>query len=206
MSHSPEVEATIAEVLRGNRDAFRRLVEAYALPLRSYLASQIYRIDDVDDLAQEVFIAAYRKLHTFKPEEDFATWLRGIARNEVLMYFRSTARRESALDRFREEVARVAQADLDHVASGDRTEVIERLLLCIAQLPERLRRVVRAGLSGDTVATLAGELQTTTGAVYNLHYRAKRMLRACLEQRAGVWTRIWPTCWSSGWGAGLKDK
>jgi RNA polymerase sigma-70 factor (ECF subfamily) len=185
MSRPSGVDAAIAEVLRGNRDAFRRLVEAYALPLRSYLASQIYRTDDVDDLAQEVFIAAYRSLNKFRPGEDFAAWLRGIARNEVLMYFRSTARRESALDRFREEVARATQADLDAAAAGDRTEVIEGLLWCIAQLPERLRRVVRAGLNGDKVATLAAELQTTAGAVYNLHYRANRMLRACLEQRAG---------------------
>ena len=96
MSQPPEVTAAIAEVLQGNRDAFRRLVEAYALPLRSYLASQIYRIDDVDDLAQEVFIAAYRTLHKFHAEQDFAAWLRGIARNEVLMYFRRRSRREAS--------------------------------------------------------------------------------------------------------------
>jgi RNA polymerase sigma-70 factor (ECF subfamily) len=185
MRQPPEVAAAIAEVLEGNRAAFRRLVETYALPLRSYLASQVYRIDDVDDLAQEVFLAAYRTLHKFNPDQDFAAWLRGIARNEVLMYFRSKARREAALDRFREEVARVTRDDLDEAASADRTEVIEQLLLCIARLPERLRRVVRAGLNGDTVASLANELQTTTGAVYNLHYRANRLLRVCLEQRAG---------------------
>src|SRR6478735_8356489 len=104
MSQPSGVDAAIAEVLRGNRDAFRRLVEAYGLPLRSYLASQVYRLDDVDDLAQEVFIAAYRNLHKFRVGDDFAAWLRGIARNEVLMYFRSTARREAALGRFRAEV------------------------------------------------------------------------------------------------------
>ncbi len=182
MSQRPAVGAIVAEVLQGNRDAFRRLVEAYSLPLRSYLASQIYRLDDVDDLAQEVFIAAYRTLHKFRPEDDFAAWLRGIARNEVLMYFRSSARRHSALERFREEVARTVEADLDREAAADRSEVIERLLWCIARLPERLRRVVRAGLDGDKVATLAAELETTAGAVYNLHYRANRLLRECLNE------------------------
>ncbi|HEX4612840.1 MAG TPA: sigma-70 family RNA polymerase sigma factor [Urbifossiella sp.] len=181
MSQPPEVQAAIAEVRRGNRDAFRRLVELYALPLQSYLASQIYRTDEADDIAQEVFIAAYRAIHKFRPDQDFAAWLRGIARNEVLMYFRGKARRESALDRFREEVARVARDELDRAAADDRTEAIERLLLCIARLPDRLRRVVRAGLSGTAVAVLADELGTTAGAVYNLHFRANRMLRACLE-------------------------
>src|SRR5215212_6702465 len=102
MNQPPEVDAAIAQVLSGNRDAYRKLVEHFALPLRSYLASQIYRIDDVDDLAQEVFIAAYRKLASFHSGESFATWLRGIARNEVLMYYRGRARRDSAMTRFRE--------------------------------------------------------------------------------------------------------
>src|SRR5215468_5784637 len=99
MSQPHRVEAAIAEVLQGNREAFHLLVEAYRLPLRSYLASQVYRLDDVDDLAQEVFLAAYRALPRFQAGEDFAAWLRGIARKEVLMYFRRSARRESALDR-----------------------------------------------------------------------------------------------------------
>lgn len=182
MDQPAEIGTVIAEVLRGNRDTFRRLVEIYSLPLRSYLASQIYQLDDVDDLAQEVFIAAYRKLDTFRPGEDFAAWLRGIARNEVMMYFRGTSRRESALERFREEIARVVQDDLNRAVSADRSDLIERLLLCIAKLPERLRRVVRAGLEGDKATTLAAELETTAAAVYNLHYRAVQLLRTCLSK------------------------
>lgn len=184
MARVTEVEATVLDVLQGNRDAFRKLVELYALPLRSYLTSQIYRLDDVDDLAQEVFIAAYKRLHTFRLGNDFAAWLRGIAHNEVLMYFRSTARRESALERFRAEVARVVRADLDRTVTADRSELIERLLQCVAKLPERLRRVVRAELDGDKLTTLAVEMDTTAVAVYSLQYRANRLLRACMNQGA----------------------
>ena len=182
MARAAEVETAVRNVLEGDRDAFRRLVEWYALPLRSYLASQIYRLDDVDDLAQEVFIAAYKRLQTFRLGEDFAAWLRGIAHNEVLMYFRSTARRESALEQFRAEVARVARAELDRAMTGDRSDLIERLLRCVAKLPERLRRVVRAELDGDKLSTLADEMDTTAVAVYSLHYRANRLLRECLDQ------------------------
>ena len=182
MGQAAEVETIIGDVLQGNRDAFRRLVELFALPLRSYLTSQIYRLDDVDDLAQEVFIAAYERLHTFRIGDDFAAWLRGIAHNEVLMYFRSTARRESALERFRDEVARVVHADLERAVTGDRSELIERLLQCVARLPERLRRVVRAELDGDKLVALAAEMDTTPVAVYSLHYRANRLLRECLKQ------------------------
>ncbi|WP_439628276.1 sigma-70 family RNA polymerase sigma factor [Gemmata sp.] len=177
-----DVAAIVRAVLQGDRDAFHRLVAAFGLPLRSYLAGQVYRLDDVDDIAQEVFITAYRNLDRFSPDGSFAAWLRGIARNEVLMYFRSESRRESLLDRFRGEVAQAVGVEFDRSTAEDRTEVIERLLHCVARLPERLRRVVRAGLAGTKAAALAAELGTSTAAVYNLHYRANQLLRTCLQK------------------------
>ncbi len=53
----------VQRVLAGDRDAFRLIVREHSLMLRSYLGSQLHHASDVDDLAQEVFIVAYRKLH-----------------------------------------------------------------------------------------------------------------------------------------------
>jgi RNA polymerase sigma-70 factor (ECF subfamily) len=99
-----------------------------------------------------------------------------------LLYFRSQSRRSQALKRFREEVTARIEDDLEQAAATDRAELIEQLLRCIAQLPERLRRVVRAGLDGDKPAELAKELATSVGMIYNLHYRANQLLRACLQK------------------------
>jgi hypothetical protein len=52
MLEAGEITRILDEVARGNRDAFRVIVRAYSLPLRSYLASQIHTLDDV---AQEVY-------------------------------------------------------------------------------------------------------------------------------------------------------
>jgi RNA polymerase sigma-70 factor (ECF subfamily) len=185
MSDRAEVDAVLDEVARGHTAAFARIVRMYALPLRSYLASQIHHLDDVDDLAQEVFLAALGSLATFRRGDDFGAWLRGIARNKLLVYFRSQSRRKQALRRFREEVTALVESELEHAATSDRTETIERLLNCIAELPERLRRVVRAGLDGDKPAKLAEALSTTVGVIYNLHYRANQLLRACLQKGVG---------------------
>lgn len=174
----------LAEIAAGNRDAFRLLVRAYSLPLRSYLASQTHNLDDVDDLAQEVFLAAYRNLATFRTGDDFGAWLRGIARNKLLEHWRHRARRNRALAAFQQQVAQVLADDLDRASAADRPEDIEALLRCIAKLPEKLRRVVRAGLDGDRPTALAESLATTVGAVYNLHYRANQLLRACLQQES----------------------
>src|SRR4051812_15578921 len=185
MDELSEITAALDEVARGHTDAFARVVRAYGLPLRSYLASQVHHLEDVDDLAQEVFLAALRGLGGYRRGEDFGAWLRGIARNKLLNYFRSTARRHQAMERFRQEVVRAVEGDLERAAASDRAEAIERLLRCVAELPERLRRVVRAGLEGNRPAELAEAMSTTVGAVYNLHYRANQLLRECLRREPG---------------------
>jgi RNA polymerase sigma-70 factor, ECF subfamily len=185
MEDRAAVEAVLSEVARGRTEAFGRVVRAYALPLRSYLASQVHHMADVDDLAQDVFLAALKSLPTFRPGDDFGAWLRGIARNKLLVYFRTQARRVQALQRFRDEVSAVIEADLEQSAAADRAEMIEQLLRCISLLPARLCRVIRAGLDGDTPAQVAKALSTSVGVVYNLHYRANQLLRECMKKGVG---------------------
>ncbi len=180
-----EIDIVLEQIARGNRDAFRLIVRAFSLPLRCYVASQIHHPNDVEDITQEVFLAAYRQLGTFRREDDFGAWLRGIARNKLHDHFRTSSRRDKALGRFREEVARVVQQDLERATSRDDSESIEVLLRCIARLPEKLRRVVRAGLDGDKPSDLAEEFVTTLGAIYNMHYRANRLLRDCVQKELG---------------------
>jgi RNA polymerase sigma-70 factor, ECF subfamily len=185
MSDRMDIEAVLDEVARGRTDAFGQIVRYYGLPLRSYLATQIHHLNDIDDLAQEVFLAAFKSLPAFHRGDDFGLWLRGIARNKLLVYFRSVARRNHALQRFRDEVLAVVDRDLEAAAATDDADSIEMLLRCIGLLPERLRRVVRAGLEGDKPAEVAKSLCTTVGVVYNLHWRANALLRACLQKGVG---------------------
>ena len=189
MLTSAELDSVIGAVLRGDRDAFRKILRAYGLSLRSYIATHVQHLDDIDDLSQDVFLVAFRTLRQFRRGEDFGAWLRGIARNKVHDHFRSSARRHRALERFREEVVRVVEANLERKVSAESAWPIEVLLGCIGLLPERLRRVVRAGLEGDKPTELAGELMTTVGAVYRLHYRANQLLRDCMHKEQSTWTK-----------------
>jgi RNA polymerase sigma-70 factor (ECF subfamily) len=179
-----EIDRALDGAARGDLEAFRLVVRTYGLSLRSFLASQVYHMDDVDDLAQEVFLAALRGLPGFRRDEDFGAWLRGIARNKLLNHFRSAARRNDALLRFREEVLQAVEPELEADASESRADRIEALLRCISRLPDRLRQVVHAGLYGEKPAQLAAALETSVGAVYTLHYRANRLLRDCVTREA----------------------
>jgi RNA polymerase sigma-70 factor (ECF subfamily) len=167
---------------QGRPEAFEKIVREHDVPLRGYLAKHAYHSEDVDDLAQEVFLAALGSLSSFRRGDDFGAWLRGIAHNKLLVYFRSKARHQQALLRFRDEVVAMIGDDFERGASGDRAEAIERLLQCIEKLPKRLQRVVKAGLDGDKPSQLAAEFSTSIGVIYNLHYRAHQLLRECLRK------------------------
>lgn len=169
---------------RGETDLFLQVVRRYELMLRGYLAGQLYNLAEADDLAQEVFIAAWHDLDGFCRGEDFGAWLRGIARNRLLAHFRSQQRRANAVERFQVEVARIAEQELDAAARNDESRRFDRLLHCISRLPKKLRRIVHAGLDGVHPAALAEELQTTVPAIYQLHYRANQLLRECMTKEA----------------------
>ncbi|MEK0447296.1 MAG: hypothetical protein RLZZ399_2617 [Verrucomicrobiota bacterium] len=178
----PAVAELVARILTGERDLFLHLVRQHELMLRSYLASQLYNLSEVDDLAQETLIAAFRDLATFRTETDFGAWLRGIARHRLLTHFRSLQRRASAVQRFQEEVTQRLSEELERAAQKQHDAPVSRLLHCVSKLPDKLRKVVHAGLQGSKPDSLAEELGTTVPAIYQLHYRANQLLRECLKK------------------------
>lgn len=173
-------ESVIAAVLRGETDQFRLLVREYGLLLRAFIGARLYHQEDVEDLAQEVFLTAYEKLETCVPG-NFRDWLIGIARNHLNNHWRKTSRRANAMECFRQEVASVIAPELDQANEELEPNRLERLLDCIAQLPLRARRIVRGGLEGTRAERLAEELGMTPNSVYQARYRAHAALRQCMD-------------------------
>ena len=119
----------IARVLsREDQHAFGELVRRYQSPVRGFL-SRMTRGDAhlADDLAQETFLKAWRKLHTYRGSAKFSTWLFGIAYNE----FRTVARqrKELALEDIEESSPEVTPTVTDPPSDLrlDLTEALKRL-------------------------------------------------------------------------------
>ena len=173
-------QPVIAAILRGETDLFRLLVREYGLFVRGYLAARLHHLEDVDDVAQEVFLVAFDRLKTCEPAQ-FRYWLIGIAKNELRQHWRKQGRRAAAMERFREEVALAVEAEVDASFRLLRAESIERLLDCISRLPDRVRRIVRAGLDGGRADELANELGINRNAIYQARFRGFAALRKCME-------------------------
>jgi RNA polymerase sigma-70 factor (ECF subfamily) len=165
VSESPEA-LLVQSVLQGNRDLFGRLYDLYAPLVHGILLARVPR-SEVDDLVQDIFLHALKKLHTLRDHSAFGPWIAMIARNRAMDFYR----------RSRETVEVT-----DNLPSGESrlSEALE-ILAHIRALPEAYREtlVLRLveGMTGPEIATRTG--LTPASVRVNLH-RGMKLLRARL--------------------------
>ena len=167
----------IARVLSSeDHHAFAELVRRYQSPVRAFLA-RMARGDAhlADDLAQETFLKAWRKLHTYRGTARFSTWLFGIAFNE----FRTMARqrKELASEDIEKSQPEAVQSAADSVSRLrlDLTEALKRL-----SSNERAAIVLccQNGLSHEEAAQV---LDCPLGTVKTNVLRGKEKLKRWLQ-------------------------
>ncbi len=78
----------INEVMNGNIQAFGSLVKKYEIRITSLIWRIVKNKEDAEDIAQEVFLKAFRNLSGFKGESKFSTWLYQISYNTAVSYYR----------------------------------------------------------------------------------------------------------------------
>ena len=86
-----EDTALIARILDGDRKAFAVLVQRYSRYVYAQIARSIRLVDDVEDIAQIVFIKVYENLHQLRKPDRFRPWLHSIVRNAVNSHHRRRA-------------------------------------------------------------------------------------------------------------------
>lgn len=141
-------------LLREDQNAFGELVRRYQSPVRGFLA----RLADgdahlADDLAQETFVKAWRKIGTFRSDAKFSTWLFGIACNEWRMHARR--RKELALEELAEPSAGLAQPEAA-TASNLRLDLAAAMKLLTTAERAAIVLCCQNGLSHDEAAQALG--------------------------------------------------
>jgi len=168
----PEV-ALVGRAGRGDRMAFAELVRRHQGKVRALLLRLCSDRSLADDLAQEVFLRAYRGLVGFEGRSSFGTWVYRISYN-VYLNHRSRSRSFQALPE--DYDARAAAPEDAH--SAPRSDLRRDLGAAIAELPERYRAViVLYYLQEVTYPEIAEILELPLGTVKTHLHRAKRLLR-----------------------------
>ena len=161
----------------GDNQAFAELVRRHQGKVRGLLLRLTANPTVSDDLAQEVFLRAYRALVGFEGRSRFSTWLYRIAYN-VFLNHRTRTRELAALPAGFESQAAAPESEL----SPARLDLRRDLSAAIAALPERYRAVVTLHYLEDvSYPEIAEILDLPLGTVKTHLHRAKKMLRAQLS-------------------------
>jgi len=163
---------------------FEDLVREHQAGLRAFVRALGADEAFVDDLAQEAFIVAYRRLGDFEAGTNFGRWLRGIARHLVVNERRKEARRSRLLPLVVADI--LLHRDPDGTAAPtDFVRLLPVMQECVGQLPPRNRELLQRRYAGGVNATtLARELRLNADSVRQTLLRIRVAVKECIERKS----------------------
>jgi RNA polymerase sigma-70 factor (ECF subfamily) len=183
MDERPE-KSLVEEAQRGGREAFAELVRRHERRIYGVVYRMSGNHSDADDLAQEVFLTAWRAIGAFRRGSSFYTWLYRIAVNLSLTFLRKKAR-EKARAAFDENLAVASPArgaSSSPEGSSALSEIKVRVDEAVSALPAHFRAsfvlVAGEGLSHRDAARVLGCSENTVA--WRMH-KARKLLRARLK-------------------------
>lgn len=166
----------VRAILQRDRKATAEFVSLYSDGIYAYVRRRLLpRTDLVDDLVQEVFLAALGSLAAFAGTASLRTWLFGIARHKVEDYYRDCLRQPAPLSDLDEEGDELRQplVEYDELLDGVRRH--ERVHRVLAGLPEPYRVVLLWRYwEKRSARNMAAQSGRTEKAIERLLARARR--------------------------------
>jgi RNA polymerase sigma-70 factor (ECF subfamily) len=185
---SPRAEdsALVERCRSGDLGAFEELYRAHAGKLFSVACRMLGNPADAEDLLQEIFLSAHRKLDSFRGESALGTWLYRLATNHCLDYLRSRAARTNQVTDALEDDAGPFEPGAQTLA--EQTVAKMDLERALARLPEGCRAAfVLHDVQGLEHKEVAQALGIAEGTSKSQVHKARLRLRALLtaSTRAG---------------------
>lgn len=169
----------VERIKKGDNRAFDLLFQRYIDKVYRHLNAVVASHADVEDLVQEVFVRVYRKIHTYKSQSSFSTWLYRVTRNVAISHVRKHAKRRWDDDfdetRMAHENEVPTNTPLTRTLQGERVEIANRFL---ARLSKRKREVfVLHEVAGFTLEEIADMLNSPVYTVASRLRTARQEVR-----------------------------
>ncbi len=173
----------------GNRAAFKELVKKHQGTVTGIIYRYTGNHNEVEDLAQDIFLKIYKAASSYVPRAQFKTWLYKVVANHCLNFFRSQKRKAiiTSLDQplsedYNPHIQRTDEQKKQPEIILQQQELQIALKRALSELPERQRMAIILhrfeGLSYKEVGTILG---ASLSAVESLIFRAMNNLKEKLS-------------------------
>lgn len=189
VSQRPDEELVKLVAERDDRSAFAELVERHQRGVFSLLHRILGPDDEIEDIAQNVFIAAYRGLRTFRGNARFGTWLYRVTYNQACSALRrrSTKKEKMLVQHPEDETG--SPIEFADQGSADPSELLlaKQVWRAVGRLPTQSRAVVELFYGrGMSYPEIAEALDLPVGTVKTHLHRARNHLRELLVEQPAV--------------------
>ena len=182
----------VARVQRGDKQAFDLLVLKYQRKIMRLLSRMIRDPAEIEDVAQESFIKAYRALPQFRGESAFYTWLYRIAINTARNWLAQNTRRPSTPSAYESEEGETFN-ETDNLTDSSNPEsemasrqIAETVNKAMNDLPEELRNaIVMREIDGMSYEDIAQSMNCPIGTVRSRIFRAREAIAIRLKPLLG---------------------
>jgi RNA polymerase sigma-70 factor (ECF subfamily) len=174
--------ALVERCRNGELGAFEEVYRAHAGRLYSLAWRRLGNPTDAEDLVQEIFLSAHRKLDSFRGEAALGTWLYRLAMNQILDHLRSRAARAGQLTDGIEDATLIEDA-MAHKLDASAIDRVD-LERAMAQLPEGCRAAfVLHDVEGLEHREVADVLGVAEGTSKSQVHKARLRLRVLLGRK-----------------------
>lgn len=182
MDSGPDESVLLERAAAGDGDAFGRLAVLHQARLRGFISRFVPDPDEAFDLAQDVFIQAYRCLTRFDRGLSFGKWLSGIALNLIRHRLRDDGRRRTRELKAVDEALRKWQAKALEPDGGGDDDRIRFLRECLEGLDAQSRGLIRLRYEeGRGLDAVAAALGKTVAAAAMQMVRIRAALLRCVR-------------------------
>ncbi|PQO26593.1 RNA polymerase subunit sigma-70 [Blastopirellula marina] len=161
---------------------FLRLFTRDQLRVLAYIRALVHDHAVANDVFQETSLELWRSFATFRRDQEFAAWALGIARHQVLKYWRTR-------DRDRHVFSEALLAEISTAAIGMASEMEPRqqaLDECVGLLSDRQRELIQRFYGeNQSAAAIADAWNRSVHAVYKSLKVMRRALLECVETKLG---------------------
>jgi RNA polymerase sigma-70 factor, ECF subfamily len=197
--------AVVAQVLAGDRDAFRVLVERHSRSIFRMIYRMTGNQEDSEELVQETFLRAYKSLERFELRANFSTWVYRIAVNRTLDFLNARKTQMQTKETYQivdhPDAEEGNQIQLPATAPGpDRLLLSDEMkrkitgALGLLTPAERVAFTMRH-MEGRSIEEISQVLDLKVSAAKNSVFRAVQKLRQQLEPYASPGTSARVTRW-----------